>query len=138
MLTTAMTAQMSTISTTWAVLTELVLAIRDARNGPKAMDALGTTPLVDKACNVTAVAPMPSPTEPRPMATLAHTAWPGLNAALSQPGVYLLVDFRADPLDQSLGHGDVVLTAEFCVDGRRCGDILVCPLIHGANIYSDR
>ena len=54
-----------------------------------------------------------------------------MNATLGQAGVYLLVDFRADPLDQSFGYGAVVVTAEFGVDGRRCGDVLVCPLIHG-------
>ena len=74
MLMTAMTTQISTIMITWPVLTELVLAIRDARNGPRSTTALGVTPLVDKECSVTAVAPMPSPTEPRPMATFAHAA----------------------------------------------------------------
>ena len=69
---TAMTTQISTTRTTWPVLTELVFAIRDARNDPKLISALGTTALDDQECSVTAVAPMPSPTEPRPMATFAH------------------------------------------------------------------
>ncbi len=80
MLMTAMTTQMSAIRTTWAVLTELVLAIRDARNDPRSTTALGATPPVGQACSVTAVAPMPSPTEPRPMTAFAHMARPGWRA----------------------------------------------------------
>src|SRR5580693_4310910 len=74
MLTTAMTTQISAIMTTWAVLTELVLVIRDARNEPKSSTALGATPLDCQECSVTAVAPMPSPIEPRPMARFVHAA----------------------------------------------------------------
>jgi len=42
MLMTAMTAQISTIRTTWAVLTELVLVIRDAWNDPRSSTALAS------------------------------------------------------------------------------------------------
>ena len=45
MLMTAMTAQISAMRTTWAVLTELVLVIRDAWNDPRSSTALGATPL---------------------------------------------------------------------------------------------
>ena len=72
MLTTAMTTQISTTRTTWAVLIEVVLVITDAWNGPRTTVALGTVPVLDKECSVTAVAPIPSPTEPRPMAAFAH------------------------------------------------------------------
>ena len=74
MLTTAMTTQISTIRTTWAVLIEVVVDMTDAWNVPRLTVALGAVPVLDKECNVTAVAPIPSPTEPRPMATLAHAA----------------------------------------------------------------
>src|SRR5207342_1497412 len=74
MLTTAMTTQISAIRITWAVLTELVLVSRDARNEPTSSTALGATPLDGQECSVTAVAPMPSPIEPRPMARFVHAA----------------------------------------------------------------
>jgi hypothetical protein len=77
MLTIAMTTQISTTRITWAVLTELVVAFTVAWKGPTTTESLGVVPVVDRACSVTAVAPMPSPTEPRPMTTLAHAAWVG-------------------------------------------------------------
>ena len=66
--------QITTIRTTWAVLIEVVVDMTDAWNGPRLTVALGAVPVLDKECNVTAVAPIPSPTEPRPMATLAQAA----------------------------------------------------------------
>src|SRR5208282_1686280 len=77
MLITAMTTQISAIMITWAVLTELLLVSREARNEPKSSTALGVTPLDDQKCSVTAVAPMPSPIEPRPMARFVHAAMLG-------------------------------------------------------------
>ena len=56
---------------------------------------------------------------------------------LGQPGVYLLVDLRADPLDQPLGHGPVVRSAEFGMHGCRCSDVLVRPLVHKTKLYRD-
>ena len=137
MLITAITAQISAIRTTWAALTEWVVVITDARNDPRSSTAFGVTALAGHDCSTTAVAPMPSPTEPRPMATFAHAAHAGLDAPLRQPGVHLLVDLRADPRDQPLGHGAVVRSAEFGMRGRRCGDILVCPYVHVAKLYRD-
>jgi hypothetical protein len=75
MLTTAITAQIRTIRNIWALLIELVVVISDALNDPRATTALGATPVVDSECSVIAVAPTPSPTEPRPMATFAHGVW---------------------------------------------------------------
>jgi hypothetical protein len=72
MLMTAMTAQISAMRITWLVLTDLVLVITEARNDPRSSTALGATPLVGQDCSITAVAPMPSPTDPRPMARFAH------------------------------------------------------------------
>src|SRR5271169_1473143 len=77
MLMTAMTTQISAIMITWAVLTELLLVSREARNEPKSSTALGVTPLDDQKCSVTAVAPMPSPIEPRPMARFVHAVMLG-------------------------------------------------------------
>src|ERR1700733_8980017 len=74
MLTTAMATQISAIRSTWAMLTDLVLVSREAWNEPRSSCALGATPLGDQDCNVTAVAPMPSPIEPRPMARFVHVA----------------------------------------------------------------
>src|SRR5215471_3829710 len=83
MLTTAMTAQISAMRTTWAVLIERVLVIRDAWNDPRSSTALGATPLAGQACSVTAVAPTPSPTEPRPMVTFAQAARPQMSRCAS-------------------------------------------------------
>ena len=58
----------------------------------------------------------------------------GLDAALLQPGVYLLVDLRADPFDQPLGQGAFVLMTQFAVRGRRRGDVLICLPIHASTI----
>src|SRR5271166_556690 len=77
MLTTAMATQISAIRITWAVLTELLLVRRDARNEPKSSTALGVTALDDQKWSVTAVAPMPSPIEPRPMARFVHAVMLG-------------------------------------------------------------
>lgn len=54
------------------MLTEVVLLITDECSGPRLTVALGTTEVVPAAPSVTAVAPMPSPTVPRPRATFAH------------------------------------------------------------------
>ncbi len=54
MLMTAMTIQISAMMITWAVLTELVLVRRDARNEPKSTSALGASPLDGQECSVTA------------------------------------------------------------------------------------
>src|SRR6476646_9558509 len=72
-----MTTQISAIRITWAVLTELVLVSRDARNEPTSSTALGATSLDGHDCSVTAVAPIPSPIEPRPMARFVHAAMLG-------------------------------------------------------------
>ena len=56
---------------------------------------------------------------------------------LGQPGIHLPVDLRADPLDQPLGYGAVVRVAEFGMHGRRCGDVLMRPLVHTAKLYRD-
>jgi hypothetical protein len=69
-----MATQISTIRITWAVLTDLVLVRRDARSEPRSSSALGATPLDGQDVSVTAVAPMPSPIEPRPMARFVHAA----------------------------------------------------------------
>src|SRR5271166_6520154 len=93
MLTTAMTTQISTIRTTWAVLIEVVVDMTDAWNGPRLTVALGAVPVLDKERNVTAVAPIPSPTEPRPIATLAQAArlgWMPVPCQISRPGPPLL------------------------------------------------
>jgi hypothetical protein len=74
MLITAMPTQISEMRTTWAVFTDLVLVIREARNDPRSSTAFGAAPLVGQDCSITAVAPMPSPTDPRPMARFAHAA----------------------------------------------------------------
>jgi hypothetical protein len=49
MLTTAMTTQISTTRTTWAVLIEVVLDITDAWNEPRSTSVLGTVPVLDAA-----------------------------------------------------------------------------------------
>jgi hypothetical protein len=54
-----------------------------------------------------------------------------------QPGVYLLVDLRADPLDQPFGHGPVVRPAKLGMHGCRCSDIFVRPLVHKTKLYRD-
>src|SRR5580700_1681387 len=54
----------------------------------------------------------------------------GLDAALRQPGVYLLVDLRADPFDQPLGQGSFVLMTQFAMRGRRGSDVLMCLHVH--------
>jgi len=77
MLTTAMTTQISATRSTWAVLIEVVVDITDAWNGPRLTAALGAVLVLNKECSVTAVAPTPSPIEPKPMAMLAHAAWLG-------------------------------------------------------------
>ena len=64
MLITAMPTQISEMRTTWAVFTDLVLVIREARNDPRSSTAFGAAPLVGQDCSITAVAPMPSPTAP--------------------------------------------------------------------------
>jgi hypothetical protein len=84
MLTTAMTTQISTTRTTWAVLIEVVVDITDAWNGPISTAALGTVPVLDKERSVTAVAPIPMPTEPRPVA-IGPCGPAGLHATLRQP-----------------------------------------------------
>ena len=56
----------------------------------------------------------------------------------AQPGVYLLVDLRADPFDQPLGQGAFVLMTQFAVRGRRRGDVLICPPIHVSTICHGR
>jgi hypothetical protein len=71
---TAMTAQISAMRTTWTVFTDLVLVIREARNDPRSSTAFA--------------APLASRTGARA----------GCQAV--QPGAHLLVDLRADPLDQ--------------------------------------
>src|SRR5689334_8546902 len=72
MLTTAITAQISAMRAIWAVLTDLELVIREARNDPRSITAFGAIPLDGQDWSITAVAPMPRPTEPRPMARFAH------------------------------------------------------------------
>ena len=62
-------------------------------------------------------------------------AW--LDATLRQPGVYLLVDLRADPFDQPLGQGALVFMAQFVMHRRRRGDVLMCPYIHIPTIGRD-
>src|ERR1700746_951162 len=57
---------------------------------------------------------------------------------LCQPGVYLLVDLRADPLNQPLGHGPLVRSAKFGMHGCRCSDVLVPPLVPKTKLYRDR
>jgi hypothetical protein len=74
MLMTAIATQISAMRTTWAVLTEWVVVITDACNDPRSSTAFGVTALAGHDCSTTAVAPMPSPAEPRPMATFAHAA----------------------------------------------------------------
>jgi hypothetical protein len=102
MLTTAMTSPDQHDKDTWAVLIEVVDDITDAWNGPISTAALGTVPVLDKERSVTAVAPIPRPTEPRPMATLAHAAgWAACHAAPA--GRLPACRSRADPFDQPLG-----------------------------------
>src|SRR5580693_7444189 len=72
-----MATQISAMRITWVVLTDLVLVRTDARNEPRSSSALGATPLDDQDCSVTAVAPMPSPIEPRPIARFVHAATAG-------------------------------------------------------------
>ena len=48
----------------------------------------------------------------------------GYPGQLAEPGVHPLVDLGADPLDLALGHGTVVVPAEFGVHGRGGGNIV--------------
>ena len=120
------------------MLIEVVVDMTDAWNEPRLTVALGAVPVLDKECNVAAVAPIPSPTEPRPMATLAQAARLRLDAALRQPSVYLLVDLRADPFDQPLGQGIVVLVTQFAMRGGRRRDVLMCTYVHKSKVCRDR
>src|SRR6516165_3434071 len=58
----------------------------------------------------------------------------GLDATLRQPCVYLLVDLRADPFDQALGQGAVVLVTQFAMHGRGRGDVLMCSPVHTSKV----
>ena len=83
------------------------------------------------------MAPMPSPTEPRPMATFAHAVpldWMPCSASLASTCLSIS---RADPLDQPLGHGPVVRSAKFGMHGCRRSDVLVRPLVHKTKLYRD-
>jgi hypothetical protein len=56
-------------------------------------------------------------TQPRPRRRLVgHLA--------EQPGVHSLVDFLADPLDETLGHGGVVAGSEIAVGRSRGPDFI--------------
>src|ERR1700761_5672896 len=57
-----------------------------------------------------------------------------LDATLRQPSVYLLVDLRADPFDQPLGQGTVILVTQFAMRGCCRGDVLMCPHIHTSRV----
>ena len=138
---TAMTAQISAMRITWPVLTDLVLVIREARNDPRSSTALGATPLAGQDCSITAVAPMPSPTEPRPMARFAHAdrlSWRAGWMPRCASGSHLLVDLQADPLDQPFGHRAVIRLAELGMRARRRGNVLLCQLIHAATLHPRR
>src|SRR5215468_12423584 len=62
----------------------------------------------------------------------------GLDATLRQPSVYLLVDLRADPFDQTLGQGTVILVTQFATRGRGRGDVFMCPRVHTSNVCRDK
>src|SRR5208283_3906187 len=62
----------------------------------------------------------------------------GLDATLRQPSVYLLVDLRTDPFDQSLGQSIVVLMTQFAMRGRRRRDVLMCTRVHKSKVCRDR
>ena len=56
----------------------------------------------------------------------AHARSPGSRRHLTeQPGVYPLVDFFADPLDEAFGYGGVVGRAEIAMRGRRGADFIL-------------
>src|SRR5882724_4097545 len=108
MLITAMPTQISEMRTTWAVFTDLVLVIREARNDPRSSTAFGAAPLPGPGLQYHGCGPDAQPDraqahgEVRPCGPAELEG--GLDATLCQPGVHLLVDLRADPLDQPFGH----------------------------------
>ena len=101
-------------------------------------------PELSPGCSTTAVAPMAMPIEPMPSTTAPNPIRPGTGSRRTrgarggrrhlteQPGVYPLVDFFADPLDEAFGYGGVVGRAEIAVRGRRGADFILdahflCP-----------
>ena len=137
MLTTAMTTQISTTRTTWAVLIEVVVDITDAWNGPRSTAALGTVPVAGQGMQRHRGGADTEPDRAQAHGDVRPCGPAGLDATLRQPGVYLLVDLRADPFDQPLGQGTVVLVTQFAMHGRRRGDVLMCPHVHKSKVYRE-
>ena len=135
---TAMTAQISTTRITWLVLTELVLVMTDARNGPKHDSCLGCDSVGRQGMQRYSRGADAKPDRAQAHGDVRPCGLAGLDATLCQPGVYLLVDLRADPLDQPLGHRTVIRSAELGMNSRRYSDVLMCQVVHGAKIYRDR
>src|SRR5262245_5718127 len=58
-------------------------------------------------------------------------------AVLRQPSVHPLVDLGADPLDEALRHGVVVIGPKLTMRGARSCDLLACLLVHTDMIHRD-
>ena len=137
MLTTAMTTQISTTRTTWAVLIEVAGGIHDAewahidcrlRCGAGAGQGMQR-----HRCGADT-----EPNRAQAHGDVGPGSPGGLDAALRQPSVYLLVDLPADPFDQPLGQGIVVPVTEFAMRGCCRRNVLMCTYVHKSKVCCDR
>jgi hypothetical protein len=57
---------------------------------------------------------------------------------LPEPGVYPLVDFRANALDQTLGHGIVIARTQILVRGHRGANLRLVVAAHVRTLQPGR